>query len=122
MSVDSATVAVQVMITVIPIVGILMGGAVIILFLILNHKQKMAMIRHNYGSKQPIDIVWISLFAGLLLTFIGFVMSLFFIIKEGVEYSLLSGIVPLAAGMGLMIFFTIARKSGQIDKSSERKE
>ncbi|MDA3901566.1 MAG: hypothetical protein PF637_13740 [Spirochaetes bacterium] len=119
---DNAVVAVQVMITIIPIVGILMGGAVIILYIVLNHKQKMAMIEHNYGTRQPFDIVLMSLFSGLLLSSIGLAMSLFFILKEGIAYSLLSGIVPLAAGLGLLIFFTIAQKVGQVEKNRHRSE
>ncbi len=102
--------AAQIIVTVIPIVGIMMGGAVILVYIILNYKQKNLMIERNMSDRNIFDLDSFSLFAGLLLFFIGLSLMIFYIIKEGISYGLLGGLIPLSVGIGLLMFFFLRIK------------
>ncbi len=105
-----ASAAAQVIVTVIPIVGIVMGSLVIFFYLFWNHKQKVLMIEKNLLKKSDFDIDSFSLFSGLILVSIGISLVIFFIIKEGFSYGVLSGLIPLAIGASLIVFFVIRIK------------
>ncbi len=99
--------AAQIIVTIIPIVGIVTGSIVIFFFLLYNHRQKMLMIEKGGGSNNKFDIDTYSLFAGIILFGIGISLTMFFSIKEGASYSVLSGIIPLSIGFSLIVFFII---------------
>ncbi len=102
--------AAQIIVTIIPIVGIVMGCIVIFLFLLYNHRQKMLMIEKGIIEKNNFDLDVFSLFSGIFLLGIGLSLTIFFSIKEGAGYSILSGIIPLSAGISLILFFIIRIK------------
>lgn len=103
------SVAAQIIVTIIPIVGIIMGAVVLFLFLIFNHKEKMMMIEKGIMKKNPIDIDIFSLLTGLILFSIGLSLTIFFIYKSGLSYSILSGLIPLSSGFSLLLFYTIRK-------------
>lgn len=107
-SVPSA--AAQVIVTVIPIVGIVLGSIVAFFYLLWNHKQRMRMIEQGMEPTHEFDLETFSLLAGLLNLFIGIVLFIFFLVKEGVDYSLLGGLIPLSIGISLVVFFVLKRK------------
>lgn len=99
--------AAQVIVTIIPIVGIVMGSIIIFFYLYWHHKQKIMMIEKNLFKKSDFDIDSFSIFSGLILVSTGAVLMIFFLLMEGLSYSLLSGLVPLSIGCSLIIFFII---------------
>lgn len=101
----SPTPAAQVIISLIPIVGIVMGCVVIFFYLYWNHKQKILMIEKGIIDSKPFDYRLFSLFVGCVLFGLGGGLTLFFYAKEGIGYSLLSGLVPLSVSVGLLFFF-----------------
>jgi energy-coupling factor transporter transmembrane protein EcfT len=107
MPIESPSTAAQIIVTVIPIVGIVMGALVLFFYIYYNHKQKLAMIEKGTFRKLNFDLNIFSLFTGLLLFIFGFFLTIFFLVKEGFGYSLLSGIIPLACGLSLLIYYTI---------------
>jgi hypothetical protein len=102
--------AAQIIVTIIPIVGIVFGCTVIFFYLLLGYKQRKLMIEKGIFKKIEFDLDAFSLFTGLLLFCIGVSLVVFFAIKEGVSYGFLSGLIPLAVGASLLVFFII-RKS-----------
>ncbi len=104
---ESPSAASQVIVTIIPIVGIVMGSIVIFFYLYYHYKQKMLMIEKGIEAKVSFDFESFSLFSGLLLFSIGIFLSVFFLIKEGFGYSLLSGIIPLSSGLGFIAFYIV---------------
>ncbi len=104
-SVPSA--AAQVIVSIIPIVGIVMGSVVLFFYLLWSHRQRILMIEKGLWKRTEFDIDSFSIFSGLILTGIGITLVLFFIIKEGFSYSLLSGLIPLGLGISLIIFFIL---------------
>ncbi|MFH0976685.1 MAG: DUF6249 domain-containing protein [Spirochaetota bacterium] len=97
----------QIIVTVIPIVGIVMGAIVIFFYLFYNHKEKMLMIEKGITKRINFDLGIFSIFTGLLLFGIGLCLTIFFLVKEGFAYSLLSGIIPLSCGISLICYYII---------------
>ena len=99
--------AAQILVTVIPMIGIVMGSIIILFYLIFNYKQKKLMIEKGIYQKNVFDLDSFSLLSGLILFSIGLSLMIFFIIKEGVSYGILGGIIPLSCGVALIAFFII---------------
>lgn len=96
--------AAQVIVAIIPIVGIVFGGIVIFFYLLWDHRQKMLQIRNGVYNPKQFDVVLFSLLCGLLLTCVGAVLTVFFFIIGGASYMLLGGLIPFAVGVGLLLF------------------
>lgn len=107
----SPSAAAQIIVTIIPIVGIALGCTVLFFYLLYTHREKMLMIEKGLVRKSNFDIDLFSLFSGLLLTGIGSCLTIFFQLKEGVSYGTLSGIIPLACGVSLLAFYIIRLKT-----------
>lgn len=99
--------AAQILVTVIPIVGILMGGIVLFFFLYWNYKQRILIIEKGHYAKNVFDFISFSLFTGLVLTSVGASLVVFFVILEGFTYPVLSGLIPFSVGISLLVFFGI---------------
>lgn len=99
--------AAQLMITIIPIVGIVLGSTVILLFLLWNHKQRMAQIERGMQPRRILDLRTFSLLLGLLSGAVGLALSLFQVAVAGGGYGLLGGLIPLAVGVGFLAFYWI---------------
>jgi len=99
--------AAQVIVTIIPIVGIVMGSGVAFFYFLWNFKAKRALIERGLYKHNVFDVDTFSLFTGLVLTGTGTGLMLFFLIKTGFSYGILSGLIPLSCGVSLLIFFGI---------------
>jgi hypothetical protein len=104
------SVAAQIIVSIIPIVGIVMGCTVIFFYLLWNYKLKVHLIRQGLYTKTDFDVILFSLLAGLILFTLGLALVVFFIIKDGFSYGVLSGLIPCAIGTGLIIFSRISYK------------
>jgi hypothetical protein len=105
--VSGTSLAAQVIIAVIPIVGIVMGGVVVFFYLLWSYKAKMLMIDRGVYRPNTIELDTFSLLTGLLLGCVGAVLSVLFLAKDGFSYSVLGGFIPLALGVGLLLFYGI---------------
>lgn len=99
--------AAQIIVTVIPIVGIVMGSVLLFFFLLWNYRLRKLIIEKGLYVKREFDFGTFSLFAGLVLTSIGACLMVFFVILEGFTYPILSGLIPLSLGLSLLLFFVI---------------
>lgn len=108
--------AAQVIVTIIPIVGIVMGALVLFFYILLGFRTKRAMIEKGIYKRPEIDLDTFSLFLGLLLSGVGAALLVFFIIKSGLTYGLLSGLIPFSIGLSLVTFYVLRngadRKNG----------
>jgi len=100
----------QVIIAIIPIVGIVMGSAVIFFYLLWDHKRKTLLMKAGQIIKADFNLLTFSLLSGLLLSSVGVALTvlLSLVVKEA-SYGLLGGIIPLSMGIGLLTFYTIKR-------------
>ncbi|MDR2730720.1 MAG: hypothetical protein LBB81_07480 [Treponema sp.] len=101
--------AAQVIISIIPIVGIVMGSVVIFFYLLWNHRRKTLLIKAGQYNKPVFDLRSFSLLCGLLLSSVGTALTVLLSILEGASYGLLGGIIPLSMGVGLLTYYIIGR-------------
>lgn len=107
----SPSTAAQVIVSVIPIVGIVMGCAVIFFYLLWNYKLKVHLINKGLYSRVPFEIDTFSLLTGLVLFILGLALTVFFLIMDGFSYGVLSGLIPVSIGLSLLIFFRVRYNS-----------
>jgi len=102
--------AAQVIIAVIPIVGITMGAVVVFFYLLWTHRRRTLLIRAGNYSRPEFDLFSFSLLAGLLLGSVGLALTVFLaVMMEHPSYGLLGGIIPLSMGAGLLAYHVIKR-------------
>lgn len=101
----SAVPAAQVIIAIIPIVGIVMGAVVVFFYLLWRHRQIVRQIESGMYKKPVFDLYLFSLLTGFLLTGTGLMLTILFLCIEGVGYTLLGGLLPLSLGVGLLAFY-----------------
>jgi len=106
---DFSSIAAQVIIAVIPLVGIVMGAVVVFFYLLWNHRRRTLLIKVGHYNRPAFDILSFSLLAGLLLSSVGLTLTVFLAIVTGPTYGLLGGIIPLSMGVGLLAYFCIKR-------------
>ena len=107
---DIPSAAAQVLVSIIPIVGIVMGSVVIFLFLMLDYKQKKLMIEKGIYNPRPFDLDSFSLFSGLIMIGVGGSLLIFFLLKDGLNYGSLSGLIPFSVGVSLIVYYGIRTK------------
>ncbi|MDR2792909.1 MAG: hypothetical protein LBB61_04485 [Treponema sp.] len=105
---NQSTVA-QIIVSIIPIVGIVMGAVVVFFYLLWNHKRKMLLIQTGHYTRPEFDLLSFSLLAGLLLAGVGLALTIFLSIALGVNFGVLGGVIPLALGIGLLAYYVINR-------------
>jgi hypothetical protein len=101
--------AAQVIISIIPIVGIVMGSVVVFFYLLWNHRRRILLIKAGQYKKPDFDLLSFSLLAGLLLFSVGLALTIFLAIVLGGNFGLLGGIIPLSVGFGLLVYYGIKR-------------
>lgn len=99
--------AAQLMITIIPITGIVMGSVVVFFFLLWNHRQRMAQIERGMQPARLVDLKTFSLLLGLVATAVGVVLTAIQLIVGQGGYAVLGGLIPLAVGIGLLAFYRL---------------
>jgi hypothetical protein len=101
--------AAQVIIAIIPIVGIVMGAVVVFFYLLWNHRRRVLLIKAGHYGRPDFDLLSFSLLGGLLLGSVGLALTVFLAIAIGAGFGLLGGIIPLSVGIGLLVYYGIKR-------------
>lgn len=104
----TSTVA-QTIVAIIPIVGIVMGSAVVFFYLLWNHRRKTLLIKAGQWTRPHFDLLSFSLLTGLLLGSVGLCLTVFLSIMLGLSFGLLGGLIPLSMGIGLLVYYGIKR-------------
>ncbi|MCH5291701.1 MAG: hypothetical protein J1D88_08125 [Treponema sp.] len=107
MEAATMTPAAQVIISLIPIVGIAFGS-ILVFFALLwrHHENKLRILKGTY-SHVHFNSKMFSLLTGLLLEGVGLVLTVMFILLEGVSWNILGGLLPLVSGMMFLIFYKV---------------
>jgi len=101
--------AAQVIISIIPIVGIFMGSVVIFFYFLWNHRRRTLLIKAGHYNRPDFDLLSFSLLAGLLLSCVGVALTVLLAVIEGASYGLLGGIIPMSIGAGLLVYYGMKR-------------
>ena len=89
--------AAQVIIALIPIVGIVIGGVIIFFALLWVHHERKQRVKAGLKAA--------TLLIGLLLAGIGTMLTVFFALFAGISPALLGGLIPLTIGLCLLAFY-----------------
>ena len=101
--------AAQVLIAIIPIVGIVMGCVVVFFYLLWYHRRRVLLIKAGQSHKPDFDLLSFSLLTGLLLLSVGISLTIFLAVMKNTGYGLLGGLIPLSMGVGLLSYYLIKR-------------
>ena len=102
---ETAPVAAQVILAIVPIVGIVIGGILVFFYLLWRHRQISLQLKTGNYKPSKFNLKIFSLLLGILLTGVGLVLTLFFALMNGLSYQVLGGLIPLALGICLLIFY-----------------
>jgi hypothetical protein len=103
----TASAAAQVIIACVPIVGIAIGGIVVFFYILWHHHEVKLQIKTGTYNPPKFDHKTFSLLCGLLLTAIGFILTVMFAILDHLSYTLLGGLLPFVTGISLLIFYKV---------------
>lgn len=90
-----------------PIVGIVMGAVCVFFFMLWHHREVKMQIKTGTYVPHEVDYKAVALLSGLLLTGIGFIMSVIFAIMAGFSYILLGGLIPFVTGLCILLFYKL---------------
>ena len=99
--------AAQVIISLVPIIGIGIGGVVLFFYILWKHHEVKLQIKTGTFIQKKFNLKFFSLLAGLILTGIGFILTLVFILVDGISYAMLGGLLPTIIGIALLVFYKI---------------
>jgi hypothetical protein len=110
---DAISNAARVILALIPIVSIVMGSVVVFFWMLWAHRQKVLLIKSNLYERARFDLLNFSLLTGLLLAIVGVTLTVFLALTIGKSYGLLGGLIPLATGTALLVYYVIQRSPVQ---------
>ena len=102
--------AAQVIVSIIPIVGIVMGSVIVFFYLLWDYKFKIFMVEKGFRRENTFNLVTFCLLSGLILFTVGMCLVVFFLVKDGFSYGVLSGLIPLSIGISLLLFVKISMR------------
>ena len=109
----------QVIISILPLVAVVVCSVLLFFYLLWEHKRTRLIIeKGNKPAPRRIDEK--ILLIGIVSLFVGAGLFLFFLLYNGLHESLLGGIIPTTAGLGIITYYGIIQR--QRRKDSERAE
>lgn len=97
----------QIIISIVPIVGIGMGAIVVFFYLLWRHHEIKLQIKTGTFVPRTFNFKAFSLLTGLLLTGVGSILTLVFAIITHFSYEILGGLIPTVIGISLLVFYKI---------------
>lgn len=104
MTSSTLTPAAQVIISLIPLTGIIFTTVLIFFALLWHHHETKMLILKGLYTPKKFNLNAFSLLAGLCLIGTGLVLTVLFALLSGLTWALMSGLLPLATGIALTVF------------------
>ncbi len=101
------TPAAQVVLAIIPIVGIVFVGTLVFFALLWHHRENKLKILKNATEQKSFNFKAFSLLLGMILVAVGLVLTVMFLLLSGRSWALLGGLIPLAVGAALLLFYKV---------------
>lgn len=99
----------QVLIASLPLVAVVLL-AILTFFFILWDYQRSRLIIERGGTPVPRNIDEKLLLVGIVALFVGVGLLVFFALKTGLSDSLLGGIIPTMAGLGIITYYAVIHR------------
>lgn len=110
----AASSAAEIILSLVPLTGIIFGSILIFFFLLWNYRlRRELVIRNQYHPRIWENLRSISLLLGTISTFVGASLSLLFWLVQGISYLLLGGLIPFSAGIGLLLFYYLSQNKAK---------
>lgn len=97
----------EILIAVLPIVGIFIAGVVVFFYLLWRHHEIKLQIKTGTYITPVRNFAALSLFCGITLTFVGLILTVMFGFLDRLSYSMLGGLLPLSIGLSCLIFYKL---------------
>lgn len=120
MPVEGTNSAAQVLFSLVPIIGIIFGCTVLFFFFYWRFKVQAQLINSGlfqYRFARQLRIL--TLLIGSLSSMVGVALTGLFAALEGASYVLLGGLIPLACGLGLLLFYWLSRRREADEQKSQ---
>ncbi|MBR1912506.1 MAG: hypothetical protein IJ828_09155 [Treponema sp.] len=102
--------AAQVIVSLIPLTGIVLTTILIFFALLWHHHETKMLILKGLYTQKKFNMKAFSLLSGLCLIGTGLVLTVLFALLTGLSWALLSGLLPLAIGIALTLFSFINKE------------
>jgi len=112
-------IAAQIIISLVPIVGVSLAAVLIFFALLWRHRENKLRIQKGTYSPIKFNMETFSLFLGLILVGIGSVLSLLFIMITGFTWGLMSGLLPLGVGISLLVYYNLTKPGKSKDHTKD---
>ncbi|HOJ50275.1 MAG TPA: hypothetical protein PKW55_05640 [Spirochaetota bacterium] len=101
---------VDIIVSLIPIVGIIGGCFVFFSIFLFYYKQRILIIQT--GNYKPFKVNWnlVLILTGMVTTFVGIAITTVFIINKVYGFELLGGLIPLFTGLAIIFTYIISNK------------
>ena len=104
----SLAVPAQVLIAILPLVAVIMLSVLLFFTLMWEFKKKKMLIEKGQEHERPLGYEKLFLL-GIVSFCIGAGLVVFFALNSGISSSLLGGIIPAMAGLGIIIFYGVRK-------------
>lgn len=104
----------DIILSIVPMVAVVFGSVLIFFLLLYNYRLRREKIRLQIPTDSARDhLRFISLLTGCLSFSAGLPLTLFFFFTRPTNPGILGGLIPLCAGVGLIVFYYLSeRKAG----------
>lgn len=99
--------AAQVIISIIPIVGITFSAIIIFFALLWHHHEVKMLISKGLYNPPKFNLRIFSLMSGLCLVGVGLVLTVVLFIVNKMSLSVLGGLIPFVLGIMLLVFYNL---------------
>jgi len=99
----------QVILSILPIVAVALCAVLLFFYLLWDYKKKKLIIEKGMDPEKPKSYENL-LLIGIVAFFIGLGLLVFFALYNGISSSLLGGIIPTTAGLGILVYHRILMK------------
>jgi len=108
--ISSRSTITEIIIALIPIVGIIGGCFIFFSIFLFYYKQRVLIIKS--GNYKPFKPNWnlILLLAGMMNIAVGIAITIVFIINKAYGYELLGGLIPFLVGVAIIFTYIISNK------------
>jgi len=102
--------AAQIILSIVPLLGVVLGVTMLFFFLLWRYKITKELIKSGHYTRTTFrNFRGFSLLLGCISAAAGLPMTILFYALEGTSYLLLGGVLPLAAGIGLVVFVFLSK-------------
>jgi len=99
----------DIILSIVPMVAVVFGSVLIFFLLLYNYRLRKEKIRQQIPTATWLEhLQFISLLAGCLSFSAGVPLTLFFVFTNPANAGILGGLIPLSAGIGLIVFYYLS--------------